>query len=101
MSVLFDDRYEDLAAEFQYRQVEMLKKTLERHGIEKDVAQKICGEFTFDLAVLFDQGGLEVDGEEWRPCVAFTADEETFYAQPGDVAYHEYAFGTTKDVYTR
>ena len=45
----------------------------------------ICGEFSFDLAMLFDRGELEAEGESYRPCVAFTADEETFYVQPADI----------------
>jgi hypothetical protein len=99
MKVEFDEKYEQIAAEFQYEQILLLKATLERHGIARDLAKKICGDFSFDLAMLFDQGEIVVDGEAYAPCLAFTADDETLYAQPPEIEYHEYAFGTTAEAY--
>lgn len=99
LSVVLDDRYEDLAAQFQRAQIAMLRKALEKYGVVGKAARGICGEFSFDLAMLFDQGELDFDGESYRPCVAFTSDEEIFYVQPADIEYHEYAFGTTAEVF--
>ena len=99
MSVILDERYAELAAQFQREQIALLRQTLKKYGVIGKAAQDICGEFSFDLAMLFDQGELDLGGESYRPCVAFTADEETFYVQPADVEYHEYAFGTTAEVF--
>jgi len=49
--------------------------------------------------MLFDQGELDLGGESYRPCVTFTANENTFYVQPANIEYHEYAFGTTAEVF--
>lgn len=100
MEVIFDDDYEEMAAEFQYQQVRLLKAALKRHGISKEVAKQICGDFTFDLAMLLDQGEIEVNGETYSPCLAFMLDDEdTLFAHTDEVEYHEFAFGTTADVY--
>ena len=99
MSVVLDERYADLAAQFQRAQISILRNTLKKYGVVGKAARDICGEFSFDLAMLFDQGALDAEGESYRPCVAFTADEETFYVQPADIEYHEYAFGTTAEVF--
>lgn len=99
MSVVLDERYADLAAQFQRAQISILRNTLKKYGVVGKTARDICGEFSFDLAMLFDQGELDAEGESYRPCVAFTADEETFYIQPAHIEYHEYAFGTTAEVF--
>lgn len=100
MQVSYDDKYADLAAAFQYEQVRRLKAVLEQHGVSREVAKAICGDFTFELAMLLDQGELTVDGESYSPCLAFAPEnDETLYAQPAAVEYHEYAFGTTADVF--
>jgi len=99
LNAVLDDRYGDLAAEFQRAQVSALRRALLKYGIERDLAKKICGEFSFDLAMMFDQGEFDFDGDSYRPCVAFTADEEVFYVQPANIEYHEYAFGTTAEVF--
>ena len=99
MNAVLDDRYGDLAAEFQRAQVRALRSTLLKYGIEAGLAQEVCGDFSFDLAMMFDQGEFDLDGSSYRPCVAFTADEEVFYVQPANVEYHEYAFGTTREIF--
>jgi hypothetical protein len=99
MSTIMDSRYELLAAQFQYQQIALLKAALDKHGIATELAQEICGDFTFELAMLFDQGEIEMDGLGYRPTVAFTADEDTFYVQPDDVEYHLHAFNSTQEVF--
>lgn len=99
LSVVLDDRYADLAAQFQRTQIAMLRSTLKKYGVVGEAARQICGDFSFDLAVLFDQGELDLDRVTYRPCVAFTPDEETFYIQPAEVEYHDYAFGTTAEIF--
>ena len=97
--ILKNDLYEPLAAEFQYEQVKILKQVLKENGITGEKAKKITGEFTFNLAMLIDQGEIEHEGQLLRPSITFTADEETHIAQPAEIDFHEYAFGTTEEVF--
>jgi len=97
--LLNNDLYEPLAAEFQYEQVRILKRILEKFGISGEKAKEITGEFTFELAMLFDQGEFDLEGETYRPSITFTSDEETHIAQPAEIDFHEYAFGTTAEVF--
>ncbi|MGA8513642.1 MAG: hypothetical protein WB821_02570 [Burkholderiaceae bacterium] len=99
MTTTMDSRYETLAAQFQYQQIAMLKAALDKHGIAPELALEICGDFTFDLSIFFDQGEIELDGQAFRPTVAFTADEENFLVQPDDVEYHLHAFNSTQEVF--
>lgn len=99
MTTTMDSRYELLAAQFQYQQIAILKAALDKHGVAPALAQEICGDFTFDLSMFFDQGEIEMDGALYRPTVAFTADEDTFYVQPDDVEYHQHAFNSTQEVF--
>ena len=99
MSTIMDSRYELLAAQFQYQQIALLKAALDKHGIAPDLAQEICGDFTFELSMLLDQGEIEMDGAGYRPTIAFTADEDTFFVQPDDVEYHLHAFNSTQEVF--
>ena len=64
MSTIMDGRYEHLAAQFQYQQIALLKAALAKHGIRPELAIEICGDFTFDLSMLLDQGEIESDGLE-------------------------------------
>jgi hypothetical protein len=99
LSVVLDERYAELAAQFQRTQISMLRTVLKKYGVVGQSARDICGEFSFDLAMLFDQGELDLGGESYRPCVTFTADEDTYYVQTADIEYHEYAFGTTAEIF--
>jgi len=97
-----NDKYEDLCAEFQYQWITLLKDTLKKHGIADATAKTICGDFSFDLSMLFDQGEIEHDGVSYRPVVAFAdddGDEPGFMVIDGSVEFHEYAFGTTDEVF--
>ena len=99
MSTIMDSRYEQLAAQFQYHQIAMLRAALTKHGIAPALALEICGDFTFDLSMLLDQGEIELEGQGYRPTIAFTADEENFLVQPDDVEYHQHAFNSTQEVF--
>ena len=99
MDAVLDERYGDLAAEFQREQVRALRRALLKYGVEPGLAKQICGEFSFDLAMMFDQGEIALGGDSYRPCVAFTADDEVFYIQPASIDYHDYAFGTTAEIF--
>lgn len=49
--------------------------------------------------MLIDQGEFDYEGETYRPSITFSSDEETHIAQPAEIDFHEYAFGTTDDVF--
>lgn len=101
MRVVEAENYEELAAEFQYRWVVLLRDTLKKHGVSDSVAQAVCGDFTFDLSMLFDQGEIEHEGTSYRPVVAFTDDEDdpVVLAQGDNFEFHEYAYGNTSEAY--
>ena len=99
MEIIDKEKYEALAEKFQREHVDRLKQTLSKFGVGHTVAKEICGEFSFELSMLFDQGELTLEKEIFRPVVAFTSDEETFLVQPASVAFHEYVFGTVADAY--
>lgn len=65
------EQYEDLSGEFQERWIVLLRDCLRKHGIPHASAKEICGEFSFDLSMLFDQGAFERQGKTYRPVVAF------------------------------
>lgn len=100
-----DEKYEVLCAEFQYAWVRLLKDVLTRNGVAAAEAKKICGEFSFDFSMLFDQGELDCEGAVYRPFVAFTDDGDdegghaTMFVEPNGPHFHDYAFGTTAHVF--
>jgi hypothetical protein len=56
------EKFESLCAEFQRQWIASLRDTLKKHSIPDEVAKTICGEFSFDLSMLFDQGEIEYEG---------------------------------------
>ena len=99
MKLLETEEYEDLGAEFQYQWISLLKDSMKKHGITDETAKEICGDFTFDLSMLLDQGEIAYSGATYRPVIAFTPDEESFLIQNPDFEYHEYAYGNTSEVF--
>lgn len=100
MEIVNDESYEELAAEWQYQMIEILKKTLNKYGIEKEKSKEICGDFAFDLAMLQDQGQIEVNGDEYRPVICFESmDGKLKYNSDEDFQLHDYAFGNTDEAF--
>ncbi len=101
MDDLDQETLEALCAGFQREWVVLLRDRLARHHIPIEVAKSICGEFSFDLSMLFDQGEIEVEGVLYRPFVAFTddGDEPRLVIEPNGSEFHEYALGTTDEAY--
>ena len=99
MEVEVTEEYEELATEWQYQVILLLKEKLLKNGITDEVAKEIIGDFTFDLSMLHDQGEIKVDGKSFNPRIGFddfsgkliTSDEET--------NLHEYAFGSTSEAF--
>ena len=100
MNIIISDLYESLASQFQREQIRMLKAVLEKNGLDRETSKKICEEYSFNFAVFLDQGEVEFGEDSYRPTVAFTADEETYFAQPLEVEYHAYALGTSDEVFS-
>lgn len=101
MSDIEYEKYEALCADFQRQWIGLLRDTLKKHGVPVDTAKSICGEFSFNLSMLVDQGEIEYEGETYRPFVAFTDDKDTprLVIEPNGPQFHEYAFGTTEEAY--
>lgn len=99
MEVEVTEEYEELATEWQYQVILLLKEKLKKHGVADDVAKEVIGDFTFDLSMLHDQGEIKVNGRSFNPRISFddfggkliTSDEET--------NLHEYAFGSTSEAF--
>ena len=71
MKIKQKEIYEDLAAEWQYQMIKLLKETLTKHKIDKNKAIEICGNFAFDLAMLQDQGYIKHNKKKYRPVICF------------------------------
>ena len=95
------DKLESLCADFQMQWIVRLRDSLKKHGISNEIAKTICGDFSFDLSMLFDQGEIEFEGSTYRPFISFTndGDEPCLIVEPNGPQFHEYAFGTTDEAY--
>ena len=91
MDTIEDDSYEDLAMGFQHRVVGVLDTILKKKGIADKDRLDICGELSFDLAMILDDGPIEFDGIEYQSTVCFESDGKLFVN--AGVLMHEYAFG--------
>ena len=80
--------------------ISLLKDTLVKYGVDKAKLRDICGDFSFDLAMIQDQGEIVVDGEELRPVICFeNLDGELKYNSDDDFQLHDYAYGNTSEVF--
>jgi len=93
MEIVKADEYEDIAMEFQHQIVEILDKTLKEKGISLENRSDICGDFSFDLAMLLDEGSLKTEGGSFVPSLAFESGQKLLVNS--GVLYHEYAFGVS------
>ena len=71
MELQIIEEYEALAIEWQYQFICLLKKSLDKFGVEANLAKEIVGEFAFDFAMLHDQGEISVNGQQFNPKIAF------------------------------
>jgi len=100
MEIVNNEKYEELAAEWQYQMVCILKDTLQKYKIDVNIAKEICGDFSFDIAMLQDQGEIRVEGEEFRPVICFeSAKGQLMYNSDDDFQLHDYAFGNTDEAF--
>lgn len=100
MEINQSEKYETIATEWQYQMIKILKEKLQHHIIDSQIAQDICGDFSFDLAMLQDQGELIAEGNEYRPVICFEDnDGQLFYNTDEQFQLHEYAYSNTSEVF--
>ena len=91
--------YYDIATEWQYQMIVILKDTLKQKGISGDQAKDIIGDFSFGLSMLHDQGDISVDGQSYNPRISFDNFKGTLLTTDEDTYLHEYAFGITNEAF--
>ncbi len=100
MDIIQDESYEELAAEWQFQMIVLLKESLKKQGIEGETAKAICGDFAFNLAMLQDQGELKVEGDSYRAVICFDNFKgKLAYNSEDECQLHEYAFGNTDEAF--
>lgn len=87
------EQYEELAIEFQYRVVRIVDAVLAGQKIAAPDRSDICGDLSFELAMLFDEAAISVGGEEYQPALCFERDGK-LSMNPG-VSLHESAQGVS------
>jgi len=99
MNLIESDDYTDLAAEWQYQMILILKEKLKKFGVEDMLAKDIVGEFTFDFAMLHDQEEIQWEGKAFNPRIGFDDFSGNIITTSDESFLHEYAFGSTSEVY--
>ena len=102
MKLNTSDKYEELAVEWQYQMLVILREALVKNKIANDVAKEICGDFAFDLAMLQDQGEIKVNREEFRPVICFDNFKGELYFNTDDqFQLHDYAYGNNSELFEK
>lgn len=99
MGVLESEQYEELAIEWQYQMICILKNTLSKHEIAADKAEKIIGEFAFDFAMLHDQDEIKSESKSYNPRICFDDFSGNLHITSEETNLHEYAFGSTSEAF--
>jgi len=100
MKINESEKYEELAAEWQYQMLVILKNTLTKYKVADELSKEICGDFAFDLSMLQDQGEIKVNGEEFRPVICFdNLEGELHFNSDEQFQLHDYAYGNNSEVF--
>ena len=99
MNDVIDDNYEDIALQWQYQMIKLLKKSIEKEALPDDQAKDIIGDFAFSFAMLHDQGKIKVDDDEFRPIIAFQNSSGQVVLSTEESSLHDYAFGSTSQAF--
>ncbi|WP_097460453.1 hypothetical protein [Mangrovitalea sediminis] len=99
MEVKLSEEYEELAIEWQYQIILLLKQTLKKKGIDDAIAKDVIGDFVFDLSMLHDQGEIKLDGKSYNPRICFDDFSGSLVATDEETGLHEYAFGSTGEAF--
>lgn len=99
MELQIAEEYGELAIEWQYQFIALLKEKLDKFGVAPNVAKDIVGEFSFDFAMLHDQGEISVKGKKFNPRIAFDNFSGELVCSDEESNLHEFAFGSTSEAY--
>jgi len=99
MEIKLSEEYEDLATEWQYQMIVMLKDKLAKFGVEDNKAKEIIGEFAFDFAMLHDQEEIKFEGKSYKPVISFNDLTTNLIVTDEESNLHEYAFGSTSEAF--
>ncbi len=99
LKIAEDEQYEELASEWQYQMIRLLKEKLDKHGVEQSKAKEIVGEFVFDFSMVHDQGEIKVEGEAFNPRIGFVDSDGNLISSDEESDLHDYAFGSTEEAY--
>jgi len=99
MEVRLSEEYEELAIEWQYQMILLLKQTLKKQGVDDVTAKDIVGDFVFDFSTLHDQGEIKREGKFYNPRICFDDFSGALIATDEETGLHEYAFGSTSEAF--
>ncbi len=99
MELKVSEEYEELAIEWQYQMILLLKEKLSKFGVSDDTAKEIVGDFIFDLSMLHDQGEIKVNGKSYNPRISFYDFGNNIISSDEESNLHDYAFGSTGEAY--
>ncbi|MCX7545208.1 hypothetical protein [Marinicella gelatinilytica] len=99
MKIKISEDYYDIAAEWQYQMIVILKETLKKKGIAGEKAKDIIGDFTFDFAMLHNQAEIRVQGKSYNPRISFDDFQGRLITTEEETNLHEYAFGNTSEAF--
>ncbi len=99
MELQLSEEYEELAIEWQYQMIMILKGKLAKFGVSEDKAKEIVGEFAFDFAMLHDQQEIKFNGKSYNPRISFYDFGGILISSDEESDLHEYAFGSTSEAY--
>lgn len=97
MELEITEDYYDIAVEWQYQMIVILRDTLKEKGIVGEQAKDIIGDFAFSLSMLHDQGEIKVEGKSYNPRISFDNFQGTLLTTDEDTYLHEYAFGNASE----
>ncbi len=99
MKLVFNEACEEMAIEWQYQMILLLKKSLEKYKIAKGTAKEIVGEFVFDFAMLHDQHEIRINGKSYNPVICFDDFDGNLISTDEGFDLHDYAFGSTDEAF--
>ncbi len=102
MKVKSDDKlqYEALAVEWLIQINSKLKEVLKKNNVPKNIQEEICGEFSFHLAMLQDQGKIKTGSQAYRPVIVFEDKEhKVLFTGNNKFQLHEYVYGVVEELF--
>ena len=99
MNLRISEQYEELAIEWQYQMILILKEKLSKLDIPDEQAKEIVSEFAFDFAMLHDQHEIKCNGKSYSPRISFYDFSSELISSSEETNLHEYAFGSTSEAY--